>query len=231
MLSRICDRHCVAVRESATLQINVGCGRTPTVGWLNLDNSFTVRLARFPSCLRALYYLKLASKDSLISAPVIIQRNIAWADATTRLPLADESVTVVYSSHMLEHLDREGALRFLAEARRVLVHDGIIRLAVPDLRRRIIQYLEHGDGDRFMGSLNMRSHNLRTIQDKIRMLLVGDRDHRWMYDAESLRRLLNLNGFSNAAEVPPGVTHIEEPGELNLREREDESIYVEARRL
>src|ERR1035437_9527953 len=91
---------------SIRLMINVGCGRTPTVGWLNFDNSFTVRLARFPSCLRVLYYLKLASKDSLISAPVIIQRNIAWADATTRLPLADESVAVVYSSHMLEQLNR-----------------------------------------------------------------------------------------------------------------------------
>jgi len=132
---------------------------------------------------------------------------------------------------MLEHLDREGALRFLAEARRVLVHNGMIRLAVPDLRRRILHYLEHGDADRFMESLNMRSHNLRTIPSKIRMLLVGDRDHRWMYDAESLSRLLNLGGFSNAAEVPAGVTHIEAPGGLNLREREDESIYVEARKL
>jgi predicted SAM-dependent methyltransferase len=172
----------------------------------------------------------LASEESLISAPVIIQQNIAWADATKRLPLTDKSVAIVYSSHMLEHLDREGALQFLAEAQRVLVNNGIIRLAVPDLRRRILQYLEHGDGDRFIGSLTMRSHNLRTIQDKIKMLLVGDRDHRWMYDAKSLSRLLNLNGFSNAAEVPPGVTHIEEPGELNLRDREDESIYVEARK-
>ena len=95
------ERHGVAVRELAPLQVNAGCGRTPTVGWLNFDNSLTVRLARFPLCLRVLYRLKLASKESLISVPVVIQRNIAWADATKRLPLADESVAVVYSSHML----------------------------------------------------------------------------------------------------------------------------------
>jgi SAM-dependent methyltransferase len=133
-------------------QINVGCGRTPIAGWLNFDNSFTVRLARFPLFLRVLCYLKLASEESLKSAPVIIQQKIAWADATRRLPLADQSVAVVYSSHMLEHLDREGASRFLAEAQRVLVPNGIIRLAVPDLRRRALHYLEHGDADRFMES-------------------------------------------------------------------------------
>ena len=104
-----------------SLRINIGCGQTPTAGWLNCDNSFTVRLARFPSCLKVLHYLKLASKESLILARFIVQRNVAWADATERLPLADESVGVVYSSHVLEHLDREGALRFLPEARRVLV--------------------------------------------------------------------------------------------------------------
>lgn len=211
-------------------QINIGCGSTPTAGWLNFDNSFTVRLARFPSFLRLLYHLKLASEASLNSAPVIIQRKIVWAEATKRLPLADESVAVVYSSHMLEHLDREGASLFLAEVRRVLAPNGIIRLAVPDLRRRVLHYLEYGDADKFMESLNMRPHNLRTFPNKVRMLIVGDRDHRWMYDAKSLCKLLDANGFCEAVEVPPGVTRIENPGELNLRERAEESIYVEARR-
>ena len=211
-------------------RLSVGCGRTPTVGYLNLDNSFTVRIARWPLVLKALYYLRLASKESLISGPVIIERKIEWADATKYLPVPDESASVVYSSHMLEHLDHEEAVRFLAEARRVLVRNGIVRFSVPDLRRRILQYVQRGDADSFMESLNVRSHNLRTIRGKIRMLLVGDRDHRWMYDAKSLCRLLDLNGFTDSVEVPPGVTQIESPGDLNLREREDDSIYVEARK-
>jgi hypothetical protein len=40
---------------------------------------------------------------------------------------------------------------------------------------------------------------------------------------------LETNGFSSVREVSAGQTMIPDPGELNLREREDESTYVEAR--
>jgi hypothetical protein len=51
-----------------------------------------------------------------------------------------------------------------------------------------------------------------------------------MYDGPSLVRLLNGEGFFGARIVPPGVTGIADPGALDLRERADESVYVEARK-
>ena len=51
-----------------------------------------------------------------------------------------------------------------------------------------------------------------------------------MYDGPSLLRLLTESGFSGARVVAAGETSIESPGPLDLREREDESVYVEARR-
>jgi hypothetical protein len=44
-----------------------------------------------------------------------------------------------------------------------------------------------------------------------------------------LIRLLEAHGFCGAKELPPGETAIPDAGPLNLRERETESIYVEAR--
>jgi len=52
-----------------------------------------------------------------------------------------------------------------------------------------------------------------------------------MYDGESLTRLLREAGFENAAVLPPGTTGIPDPGQLDLKERADESVYAEAVRL
>jgi hypothetical protein len=64
----------------------------------------------------------------------------------------------------------------------------------------------------------------------MRSLILAVRSDRWMYDAASLMRLLERHGFRDAKELPPGETTIPDPGALNLREREEESVYVEAKR-
>jgi len=49
-----------------------------------------------------------------------------------------------------------------------------------------------------------------------------------MYDEKSLCRLLGDIGFIEATSLMPGQTRIKTPGELDLKERADESLYVEA---
>jgi len=63
-----------------------------------------------------------------------------------------------------------------------------------------------------------------------RALLVGDRHHAWMYDGRSLSRLLADHGFLGPGVLAPGETTIADPGALDLCERADESVYVEARK-
>jgi hypothetical protein len=53
---------------------------------------------------------------------------------------------------MLEHLDRNQAILFLREARRVLRSGGVLRIAVPDILRRVQQYLESRDADAFFAA-------------------------------------------------------------------------------
>jgi len=64
-------------------------------------------------------------------------------DLQTPLPFASESFTVVYHSHVLEHLPRYRALPFLQECHRVLANRGIIRVVVPDLETLAVLYLEN----------------------------------------------------------------------------------------
>jgi hypothetical protein len=57
---------------------------------------------------------------------------------------------------------------------------------------------------------------------------LGFRNHQWMYDERSLVALIERSGFCGAKRAPAGTTRIEGFGLLNLREREDESLVVEA---
>jgi len=214
------------------LRINIGCGATPTPGWLNFDNSLTVRLAKCPGLMEALHAAGAVTSGQVHSAAVVRAHGIRWANAVRRIPVPDASAEVVYSSHMLEDLDPEHEVtRFLAEVRRVLAPNGILRLAVPDLWRRAHRYImESRDADEFVRSLHMTRGTPRGLCALARYLLVGFRNDRWAYDAASLIRLLEAHRFCDARELLPGETTIPDPGPLNLREREEESIYVEARR-
>lgn len=208
--------------------INIGCGMTPTMGWLNFDNSPSIRLARHYLLTEFLRRCKLINGERMNFIRFCRANDIRWADATRRIPLPDGAVGVVYSSHVLEHLDRVDAALFLGQVRRVLAPGGIVRLAVPDLERKARQYLASGDADDFMESAFLCVPRPRSLMQRVAMALVGPRHHQWMYDGRSLCRLLEQNGFSQATCVPAGDTRIASPGSLDLSEREVESLYVEA---
>jgi predicted SAM-dependent methyltransferase len=63
-------------------------------------------------------------------------------DLRKGIPFPDESFTVVYTSHVLEHFSKTDAPIFLAECYRIMKPQGIIRVAVPDLEQIARLYLE-----------------------------------------------------------------------------------------
>jgi hypothetical protein len=116
------------------VRVNVGCGPCPTPGWVNVDNSLSVALAKLPRML-----------SSALSRAGMIR---------------PEQVNAI------EVARRQGTVR--------------------------------GSG------------------------------HRWMYDRDSLAKLVEEAGFDEIEILEPGETRIPEPGPLDLREREEGSIYLEA---
>ena len=156
--------------------------------------------------------------------------SIHFANAAVQIPCASGSVAAVYSSHMIEHLDRNEARAFLDEVKRVLQPGGVVRLAAPDLSRLIQAYVATGDADGFVSGIHMGLDRPAGLRGWLKWALVGPRHHLWMYDGDSLSRLLHDAGFVDVTVVPPGSTKIAEPGELDLWERASESVYAEAAR-
>lgn len=62
-------------------------------------------------------------------------------DVTRGLPFESSTIDSCYSSHVLEHLDRNAAEAFVKESFRVLRSGGVIRLVVPDLEQIAREYL------------------------------------------------------------------------------------------
>ncbi|HUN36329.1 MAG TPA: methyltransferase domain-containing protein [Trebonia sp.] len=210
------------------IKVNVGCGLSPTSGWLNFDNSVSVRVARWPvmSCL--LRRLGFLAPKSAELAEMARHGNVRFANAAARIPCATASVMALYSSHMIEHLDRAEARAFLGEVRRVLQPGGVVRIAAPDLSTIVRDYVASGDADRFVAGIHMGLDRPAGVRGWVRWTMVGPRHHLWMYDGGSLTRLLAESGLAEVTVMPPGSTRITGPGQLDLREREAESVYVEA---
>lgn len=212
-----------------SLRVNIGCGRTPTEGWENFDNSPSIKLARSPMLYTLAKMFPLLDENQIENIEWNKHNSIRFADATKSIPLGDGSVRYLYSSHMLEHLSREDAKIFLQEARRVLEPGGVLRLSVPDLRLLTEQYHKDNDPDSFLMTAHMSAPPLKTLRDKLKVIVSGHRHHQWMYDAASLSRLVADAGFKDVTVQPAGATMMEDPGSLDLHERADVSLYVEAR--
>tara|TARA_B100000214_G_C23863190_1_gene579068 strand:+ start:173 stop:814 length:642 start_codon:yes stop_codon:yes gene_type:complete len=210
------------------IRVNIGCGRTPTSGWQNYDNSLALKLAKYPLITFFLKSLNLLGETQIENIEWNRKNRIKFADATKKLPFNDGSVDVIYTSHMLEHLSRIGAKNFLIEAKRSLCNGGILRVSVPDLKIYINRYIENSDADAFMSSTLVSYGELTTLKQKLKLLVVGFRHHQWMYDANSLSKLLLDAGFNQVFVLEAGNTKIKNYEGLNLSERSSQSLYVEA---
>jgi SAM-dependent methyltransferase len=210
-------------------RLNVGCGQSPTPGWTNYDNSLSARMARVPAVLPLVERFGLLTRQQREFMRFARSHEIRFADAVAHIPEPDRTVAALYTSHMVEHLDREDVQRFLKEAQRVLAPGGVLRIAVPDVRYHVNQYLKDSDADGFVARLYLTRERPKTWTQKALYQFVGDRQHQWMYDGASLCRLLESAGFEAPQVMPAGTTSIPEPGALNLSERHPESVFVEAR--
>ena len=119
-------------------------------------------------------------------------------DVTKGLPFEDNSVDIIYQSHLLEHLDRGKALQLLKECFRVLKKGGIMRLIVPDTKKIAKQYVE-GRIDEYR-YINVGVENGIDDADSFYNLLMAG--HKTLYDA-SLNKTLQQIGFTDITVESP----------------------------
>lgn len=62
---------------------------------------------------------------------------------------------------------------------------------------------------------------------KLSLLFFGDRNHKWMYDGESMKEFIESHSNFKATILSAGETTIVGETGIDLRERESESVYLE----
>ena len=212
-----------------SVRVNIGCGQTPTDGWKNFDNSPALKLAKSPVKFVISKALGLLTKEQIANVEWNRAHSIIFADASKELPLPTNSVACLYTSHMFEHLSREDGVKFLRESFRVLEAGGVIRISVPDLTKAVDFYRVSGDADQFMEAIYVTAPKIDTWQQKIRVFFAGYRHHQWMYDGESLSKLMAEIGFCDVLIQQPGSSMMMNATGLDLFERSGESVYVEGK--
>jgi hypothetical protein len=101
-------------------------------------------------------------------------------------------------------------------------------MAIPDLKKYVMKYMVDYDADSLIQSIGLGRKNPKNILGRLKYLIADDRSHKWMYDGASMARLLSSQGFLNPTIMAPGSTMIPNPGKLDLYERIEDSMYIEA---
>ncbi|GAK57148.1 hypothetical protein U27_04113 [Candidatus Vecturithrix granuli] len=237
--------------------LNLGCGTktsaSPEV--INIDWSIYLRFKKNP-LLRVI--APLFVKGERLERFHALPTNIMVHNLSRGIPFASDSIDAIYHSHLLEHLDRNVAERFLIEVKRVLKPGGIHRIVVPDFEQGCRQYVEHialcdvhsseaVSHEHYIEGIleqSVRQESSGTRQQSgfrrlLENLILGDarrrgETHQWMYDRISLCQLLALLGYKHPRVCTYNVSLIPHWSEYRLEvdecgnEYKPASLYVEA---
>jgi predicted SAM-dependent methyltransferase len=214
----------------SSLRLHLGSYTNAVPGWVNIDRSPGIVLSRHRLAARALRAAKLISAGQAVTRfpPSVVRR-----DVTKGLPYPDGSVSWIYSSHMIEHLSRPAAHELLHECARVLRPGGVLRLATPDLRQWIEEYLagDHAHGetpaDSLMAKLGTYCDPPGSRVHRLAFRIFTGSVHQWLYDYESLAAALEAAGFDEVR--PLGFREGACP-DLERLETRPEGLHVEAAR-
>jgi predicted SAM-dependent methyltransferase len=151
------------------------------------------------------------------------------ANVLVGMPIKDVCCDIIFLSHLLEHFCYNDAKEFLFECNRISKIGAIIRIIVPNLGIFARKYFEKDevfynqpgphDGFRFKGD---------TLGDKFMFVVLSD-GHKYCYDFDSLKNLLQKCGFGNIVKSSFGDSQIE--GISSLDTRPEVSLFVEAQKI
>lgn len=183
--------------DTASDKLNLGCGLNAPEGWLNIDGSLQVLFARMPKLKSLLVGLGLYPRSQ---AEIAWPSNIMRLDLRHPLPFKENSFSAVYSSHTIEHLFFGDAVALISECFRVLKTGGVCRIVVPDLAAAVQRYLtikaEGGDAaNQIMEDMLLHPRTREKGLLGIYHRVFAYHQHKWMYDADSLRKLMSEAGF------------------------------------
>lgn len=203
-------------------RVQFGCGLCAPQSWTNFDSSATVRAQRIPLIGRFIR-----------PTGVLFPRNIRIGDVVRGLPVPTGACTLIYSSHVLEHLTYPEVRVALRNVHSYLRPGGIFRFVLPDLEAMITAYLADQPDDRcerFVASLRMVGFARKTgIRGALHSILANS-SHRSHWDFDGMRSCLSQAGFRDVRRARFGdsadaaFVDVEDPG------RWEGALGIEARK-
>ena len=164
-------------------------------------------------------------KNDFINIDFTSQADIAL-DLREPLPFLNNSCSIIYPEHFLEHLDYpESANLFLKECFRVLEPDGLFSVGVPDTAWPIAEY----NGIRTEGYFRIAKERFhptwcQTEMEHINYHFRQGEEHRFAYDFKTLAHALTKVGFQE-------VQRRDFDSTLDSEDRKLGTLYVNALKL
>lgn len=150
-----------------------------------------------------------------------------WVDVRNPIKIPDNSAELIYSSHMVEHLEHHELMSHLKECHRILKQGGILRLGVPDFASIIKNY---GDNDFLEKHRNVVSGEMFGLPDELicYMDLMNRAfyefgQHKIVLDEQKMTNLLVFSGFERS-----NISKVEFDKEYDLAVRMDATFYMQA---
>lgn len=216
------------------LRLNLGCGAVRPQGWINTDSSLNANLQKIPLIGKPIARLfnPVEYEDS----------NFRYMNLNKAWKFADNSVDVVYSSHLFEHLSLKSADLFLSEAYRCLKPGGIIRIVVPDLYAICKKYIAEYENDSYkedsttfiLWAINMHREGQYGDPGLLKKLVYElqgyPHQHKYMYDLKSLTKKFQQYGFVDILSKSYGVSEYLSDCIRDVEGKEESymSVYLEA---
>ena len=202
----------VLQKQSERLKIkrlHVGCGNIYLSGWLNIAFEKREEYGKIKNKQDALYLNYNLLKD--------------W-------PFDEGSIEYIAASHFIEHLDLNSGIEFTKKCFRVLKYGGVLRLSCPDLELYAKNYVE-GNKSFFENSLIKEWCCFKNAATPGEIFIAKAYDsggsHKWFYDFDSLRHILEAAGFEQVRRFGRMEGKTPDLEKIELAERELETVYVE----
>jgi predicted SAM-dependent methyltransferase len=145
------------------------------------------------------------------------------ADVRKGLPLDDGSVDYAVSIHFLQEIPLDDLVPTLRELHRVLKPGGTIRLVLPDLDKGIRAYL-----DEKVEHFLVPDDDARSLGGKFIYHMLWYGHSRVLFTYDFIEELLLKAGFARVERCVYGETASGISGIVELDNRENESLFVEA---
>jgi predicted SAM-dependent methyltransferase len=133
---------------------------------------------------------------------------VVYLDATRRFPFEDSTIDYVFSEHVIEHIEYQGALEMLRECYRVLRPGGKMRMSTPDLRVLVgLLSNEKTASQSFYIDFATRKF-LPGITYCKEVFVINNAfrawGHQFLYDRQTIETTMRTIGFENIRYYRPG---------------------------